>query len=170
LAGTGGPALAPVGEGRLRKGAQCPTKKTSLPISKPALPKYGRRPRHEWQTSNLAIEQTHQSLGRLLLLKANVVRAAVSRCPRTTIAIPMKCYSCSRCAPKVPQALSSAMCTKRRMGRWYVTFGGGEWPERTVLELMARGDIRPIFNDPSLGLYFVSRTMVRAAHSFRVIP
>jgi hypothetical protein len=55
-------------------------------------------------------------------------------------------------------------------GRWYVTYGGGEWPQRTVLELMARGEIRPIFNDPSLGLYFVSRTMVRAAHSFRVIP
>jgi hypothetical protein len=42
-------------------------------------------------------------------------------------------------------------------GRWYVTLGGGEWPERTVLALMARGEIRPVFNDPSLGLYIVSR-------------
>jgi hypothetical protein len=41
-------------------------------------------------------------------------------------------------------------------GRWRVTYGGGEWPERTVLELMARGEIRPVFNDPSLGLYIVS--------------
>jgi hypothetical protein len=48
-------------------------------------------------------------------------------------------------------------------GRWRVTFGGGEWPERTVLELMARGEIRPVFNDPSMGVYNVSRTMVRAA-------
>jgi hypothetical protein len=48
-------------------------------------------------------------------------------------------------------------------GRWYVTFGGGEWPERTVLELMARREIRPVFNDPSLGLYIASRTMVDAA-------
>jgi hypothetical protein len=54
---------------------------------------------------------------------------------------------------------------------WYVTFGGGEWPERTVLELMARGKIRPVFNDPTLGLYVVSGTMVRAAlPNFRGIP
>jgi hypothetical protein len=48
-------------------------------------------------------------------------------------------------------------------GRWYVTLGGGEWPERTVLALMARGEIRPVFNDPSLGLYFLNPTMVRTA-------
>jgi hypothetical protein len=37
-------------------------------------------------------------------------------------------------------------------GRWFVTFGGGEWPERTGLELMARGAIRPVFNDASMGV------------------
>jgi hypothetical protein len=47
-------------------------------------------------------------------------------------------------------------------GRWFVTFGGGEWPERTVLELMARGEIRPVFNDPSMGVYNVIRTPLRA--------
>jgi hypothetical protein len=47
---------------------------------------------------------------------------------------------------------------KSANGRWRVTFGGGEWPERSVLALMARGDIRPVFNDPSLGFYIVSRT------------
>jgi hypothetical protein len=48
-------------------------------------------------------------------------------------------------------------------GRWRVTYGGGEWPERTVLELMARGEIRPVFDDPGVGVYNVSRTVVRAA-------
>jgi hypothetical protein len=42
-------------------------------------------------------------------------------------------------------------------GRWYVTYGGGEWPERTVLELVARDEIRPVFNDPSMGVYNVAR-------------
>jgi hypothetical protein len=31
------------------------------------------------------------------------------------------------------------------------------------LELMARGEIRPVFDDPGVGVYNVSRTMVRAA-------
>ena len=48
-------------------------------------------------------------------------------------------------------------------GRWRVTYGGGEWPERTVLELMARCEIRPVFNDPSMGVYNVIRTLIRAA-------
>jgi hypothetical protein len=46
-------------------------------------------------------------------------------------------------------------------GRWFVTYGGGEWPEHTVLDLMARGEIRPVFNDPSMGVYNV-RTPLRA--------
>jgi hypothetical protein len=46
-------------------------------------------------------------------------------------------------------------------GRWFVTYGGGEWPERTVLELLARGEIGPVFDDPSMGIYNV-RTPLRA--------
>jgi hypothetical protein len=44
-----------------------------------------------------------------------------------------------------------------------VTYGSGEWPERMVLGLMARGEIQPISDDPGVGAYHVSRTMVRAA-------
>jgi hypothetical protein len=40
-------------------------------------------------------------------------------------------------------------------GPWRVTFGGGEWPERTVRELMARGEIHRSLTDPSLNVYNV---------------
>jgi hypothetical protein len=42
-------------------------------------------------------------------------------------------------------------------GRWFVTYGGGEWPERTVLELMARGESGP----SSTTLAWASITPVR---------
>jgi hypothetical protein len=44
-------------------------------------------------------------------------------------------------------------------GRWYVTYGGGIWPKRSVLELMARGEIRPKYNDPFVEVFHVGRTI-----------
>jgi hypothetical protein len=92
-----------------------PDNENVAPPSKPALPKYGRRPQHEWQTSNLAIEQAHQSLGRLLLLKANVVRAAVSRCPRTTKAIPGELLQLLKAPAETPPHAGSRRWVRNRL-------------------------------------------------------
>lgn len=48
-----------------------------------------------------------------------------------------------------PDALLALLRRRREVyrgpdGKWYVTHGGGEWPSRTVLELMTRGALRTL--------------------------